>query len=50
MGIQIAKTLNLREHHVEGKPGKTFHTPIDLEAHIGTDGRLYLVDFGFVDL
>ena len=40
--------MNLREHHVKGKPGKTFHTPIDLEAHVGTDGRLYLVDFGFV--
>ena len=44
---QITQTLNLREHHVRKTEGM-FSTPVDLEAHIGKDGRLYLVDFGFV--
>lgn len=43
---QIGQTLNLREHHV-CNTGKVFSTPVDLEAHIGKDGRRYLVDFGF---
>ena len=43
---KVAQALNLREHCVCNDPSKKFDTPVDLEAHEGTDGRLYLVDFG----
>ena len=44
--IQIGRALNLREHHVRNTE-YMLPTPVDLEAHIGKDGRMYLVDFGF---
>ena len=40
----IGEKLNLKPHLV-GKEGVLFYTPIDLEGHLGTDGRYYLIDF-----
>ena len=40
----IGEKLNLKPHLV-GPDGALFYTPIDLEGHLGTDGRYYLVDF-----
>ena len=40
----IGEKLNLKPHRV-GKEGKVFYTPIDLEGHLGEDGKLYMLDF-----
>lgn len=39
---QIARAFNLREHHCGGK---SIPLCVDLEAHIGLDGRCYFLDF-----
>src|SRR5690242_16477298 len=39
---KLAKTLNLKEHIVGGKE---IYLPVDLEAHRGLDGKVYLLDF-----
>lgn len=43
---QVAEGLGLKLHRV-GKEAniKWLHTPVDMEGHIGTDGRMYLLDF-----
>ncbi len=38
----LAKKLNLKEHVVGGK---LIYLPVDLEAHKGLDGKVYLLDF-----
>ncbi|EFA86726.1 hypothetical protein PPL_00531 [Heterostelium album PN500] len=42
-----AKVLNLKSHRVQDSSGdlKTIQGPIDIEGHVGTDGRFYLLDF-----
>jgi hypothetical protein len=40
----IGEKLNLKSHQV-GVEGFIFHTPVDLEGHLGIDGNYYLVDF-----
>jgi len=40
----IGEKLNLKMHLV-GMEGKPFWTPIDVEGHLGYDGKYYLVDF-----
>lgn len=35
--------MNLQERTVEGK---TIAGPLDMEAHLGDDGRYYSIDFG----
>ncbi|KAL6056200.1 Clu domain-containing protein [Balamuthia mandrillaris] len=42
---QAGMKLNLKAHKL-GPPDNavSFYTPVDLEAHIGTDGRIYLLD------
>lgn len=39
---RMGKQLNLAPHTVSGK---LFYGPADLEGHVGTDGRRYLLDF-----
>jgi len=39
---EICSRLNLRSHQFQGK---TFYGPVDLEGHLGEDGRYYLLDF-----
>lgn len=43
----VAQKLNLKEHTVVGKrSGTSFrvYTPVDMEGHLGLDGRFYAVD------
>eukprot|EP01132_Coremiostelium_polycephalum_P005864 gene5864-7293_t len=42
-----AKVVNLKPHLVQDISNelKTIYGPIDIEGHIGTDGRFYLLDF-----
>eukprot|EP01088_Endostelium_zonatum_P013026 TRINITY_DN2737_c0_g1_i2.p1 TRINITY_DN2737_c0_g1~~TRINITY_DN2737_c0_g1_i2.p1 ORF type:complete len:1264 (+),score=298.63 TRINITY_DN2737_c0_g1_i2:79-3870(+) len=44
---QAARTLNIKPHSiVEGSSQKLvlLHAPVDIEGHLGTDGRCYLID------
>jgi Clustered mitochondria len=46
----LAKQLNLAPHSVSTTVNSktadvTLYTPVDMEAHRGTDGRVYLLDF-----
>jgi hypothetical protein len=46
--IEVAsKRLNLKPHCC-GKNNVTVYSPVDLEGHVGTDGRFYLLDFSRV--
>ncbi len=46
--IEVAsKRLNLKPHCC-GKNNVTVYSPVDLEGHLGTDGRFYLLDFSRV--
>ncbi len=46
--IEVAsKRLNLKPHCC-GKNNVTVYSPVDLEGHIGQDGRFYLLDFSRV--
>jgi hypothetical protein len=40
---EVGKQLNLRPHPVRDE--FEISTPVDLEVHIGTDERLYCLDF-----
>jgi len=42
-----AKIVNLKPHLAQDMNGdlKTIHGPVDIEGHIGTDNRFYLLDF-----
>ncbi|KYQ92909.1 hypothetical protein DLAC_05501 [Tieghemostelium lacteum] len=42
-----AKIVNLKSHLVQDSSGdfKSLHGPIDIEGHIGSDNRFYLLDF-----
>jgi len=43
---QVAEELGLKLHRVgKDENAKYLYTPVDMEGHIGTDGRLYLLDF-----
>lgn len=45
--VQLASKLGLKKHRVlEKSTGtvKELHLPVDAEVHVGTDGRLYLLD------
>ncbi|PRP83340.1 hypothetical protein PROFUN_09321 [Planoprotostelium fungivorum] len=38
--------LNLAPHQVRNtSPEHIFYTPVDLEVHVGSDGRFYMIDF-----
>ncbi|PRP82853.1 hypothetical protein PROFUN_04716 [Planoprotostelium fungivorum] len=41
---RLGKILNLRKH-IAGSEGLEICTPVDLEAHIGLDRKVYLLDF-----
>ncbi|KAK5577689.1 hypothetical protein RB653_002634 [Dictyostelium firmibasis] len=42
-----SKAINIKQHHVEDINGdiKTICGPIDIEGHLGSDSRFYLLDF-----
>ena len=41
-----AKKLNLEPHLCgKGDGAKVLHSAADIEGHLGTDGRFYLIDF-----
>ncbi|KAN0015626.1 hypothetical protein ACTFIU_008367 [Dictyostelium citrinum] len=42
-----SKVINLKQHHVEDIRGdiKSISGPIDIEGHLGSDNRFYLLDF-----
>lgn len=43
---QVAEELGLKLHKAGKDPNaKYLYTPVDMEGHIGTDGRMYLLDF-----
>jgi len=43
---QVGDELGLKIHKVGKEPNiKLMHTPVDMEGHLGTDGRMYLLDF-----
>jgi hypothetical protein len=43
---EAAKILNLKGHYVGTKDDKKIlHAPVDIECHIGKDGRFYILDF-----
>lgn len=43
---QVADELGLKLHKVGKEPSvKLLYTPVDMEGHMGTDGRMYLLDF-----
>ena len=43
---QVGEALNLKGHLVEASNGSMFtYGPVDMEGHLGSDGRFYLVDF-----
>lgn len=43
---QACQLLNLKSHHVGHRyANATVPGPVDLEGHVGTDGRRYLLDF-----
>jgi hypothetical protein len=44
---QAGKQLNLASH-VVGKNGTKIFGPGDIEGHLGTDGKFYVIDFGYV--
>jgi Clustered mitochondria/Translation initiation factor eIF3 subunit 135 len=49
LNVRMAKTaslLNLRPHLCGARPARLMYSCGDLEGHIGSDGRLYLLDFG----
>lgn len=42
----VAQELGLKLHKAGKEPNaKYLYTPVDMEGHIGTDGRMYLLDF-----
>lgn len=46
---QVAAKLNLKEHkvlEVSTKTTKTMCGPVDIEGHVGLDGRYYVLDTG----
>jgi hypothetical protein len=43
---RAAEILNLKGHHVGKVDGKLLYSCGDIEGHKGSDGRLYLLDFG----
>jgi len=48
-----AERLNLKAHKVrESRSGelKTLHMPVDIEGHLGMDGRFYVVGMIFEDM
>jgi len=45
----VAQELGLKLHKAGKEPNaKYLYTPVDMEGHIGTDGRMYLLDFSRV--
>mgnify|MGYP001042883035 CR=1 FL=1 len=44
---ELARTFNLKEHRVEPwhSDGARIAGPFDIEGHLGSDGRFYVVDY-----
>lgn len=41
---KLARALNLKTHNIKGK---TIHTAVDCEGHLGIDGKFYMVFYVF---
>lgn len=42
---QAAKSMNIKGHYVGSDQEKLIYGPGDIEGHLGSDGRFYLLDF-----
>jgi hypothetical protein len=42
---QAAQILNLKGHVIGQKDAKTLYSAGDMEGHLGTDHRMYVIDF-----
>ena len=41
---RVCTRLNLKAHAPRHHPGKRLYGPVDIEGHVGYDGRFYLLD------